>query len=458
MRPNHKSIAKLTAVALTVISTSAFASGFQSFEQSASGLGTAYAGSAARANDAATEFTNPAGMTRLDHAVVAVSGVVVAAHSDFTPSFASNQFGPGPIFQIPNSNTENILGPNPLPALHIVAPIIPHKLAFGFGITVPFGLETDYGKSSSARYLATESKLQVINFNPSIAYQVTKQLSLGLGFDVQYMKANLDQQYDAAGFVDIGSPSLDTDGSVNVEASDWGIGWNAGILYQFSPHTRAGLAYRSSVHHHLTGDVNVTIPGALAPNDIDSLKSIGFVNGDASSSLTLPATTTLSLYHDINNVVSVMGSITYTQWDSIQDLVIDSSSNLGNQSGTGSKTVIHENFRNTWHAAIGATFQATQKLKLRTGVAYDETPVQDEFRTARLPDSDRYWFAFGAGYQVNKHLTADIGYAHVFIKNANINEFQPLSPATPTTVFKLEGSYHNNYANLFGAQLSWHFV
>lgn len=92
MRPNHKSIAKLTAVALTVISTSAFASGFQSFEQSASGLGTAYAGSAARANDAATEFTNPAGMTRLDHAVVAVSGVVVAAHSDFTPSFARSGF------------------------------------------------------------------------------------------------------------------------------------------------------------------------------------------------------------------------------------------------------------------------------------------------------------------------------------------------------------------------------
>ena len=58
---------------------------------------------------------------------------------------------------------------------------------------------------------------------------------------------------------------------------------------------------------------------------------------------------------------------------------------------------------------------------LRGGLAYDQSPVDDNFRTARIPYQDRYWATFGADYKFNGMVTLRAGYAHIWVDDASLN-------------------------------------
>src|ERR1700686_5568845 len=64
----------------------AYGSAFALQGQSGSGLGNAFAGGAAAAEDAATIYTNPAGMSRLTNMQAAVAGSVICLEAKFSES------------------------------------------------------------------------------------------------------------------------------------------------------------------------------------------------------------------------------------------------------------------------------------------------------------------------------------------------------------------------------------
>ena len=80
-----------------------------------------------------------------------------------------------------------------------------------------------------------------------------------------------------------------------------------------------------------------------------------------------------------------------------------------------------ENWDDSWFFALGAAYKWNEKLTLRAGVAYDQTPVSDQYRTPRIPDEDRYWVSIGAGYQFTDSIRTDIGYSHIFANKAKLN-------------------------------------
>jgi len=85
-----------------------------------------------------------------------------------------------------------------------------------------------------------------------------------------------------------------------------------------------------------------------------------------------------------------------------------------------------------------------------TGIAYDQIPVPNaESRTARLPDNNRRWLAFGGSYVTSKNITVDFGYAHLFFSDAPINRTGALQD-------KLVGTYKNQ-VDILSAQLGWKF-
>jgi long-chain fatty acid transport protein len=81
-----------------------------------------------------------------------------------------------------------------------------------------------------------------------------------------------------------------------------------------------------------------------------------------------------------------------------------------------------EQWHGTWFGSIGATWRPDPTRTFRGGLAFDRTPVRDQFRTARLPDSDRYWLAFGLGYRWTQDLRFDAAYVHIFSPSPSINE------------------------------------
>lgn len=397
------------------------ASAFQIWEQDAAAIGDYHAGGAAEANDASTEWYNAAGMTRLKHQQLSLGATGIIVSARYKGSVTSDA-----LFPVTSSGTTNGGTANLVPNLHYVAPIN-DKWAFGFGVTVPFGLSTDYPSNSFAAGAATKTKVEVIDIAPSLAYQINRVVSIGVGPDAQY----LDGTFDNA--VQFTTNLADADTNTG---NDWAWGFHAGMLFQFTPHTRLGISYRSQVVHHMKGKSEIA---TTPPQTNDNLKL----------RVTMPAYTMLSFYHDFNKRWSVMATAAYTQWSVIQNLILQNVA-----TPTGSQTVtIPQGFRNTWNFALGAHYRPNQKWTLMGGLGFDETPVNREDRNIRLPDNDHYALAAGAKYHVTQNLAIGGGYSHIFMHTATINNTNNVGGDVVTQTGNVKGD-----ANIIGLQLIWTIV
>ena len=315
----------------------------------------------------------------------------------------------------------------------------------------PFGLATKYDKDWVGRYHAVESDVMTININPAIAIKVTDKLSLGLGVSAQYIDATLSSMVDGGlvYYSQTGDASYVSNTNFDILAEntgdDWGYGFNLGILYELSDRTRIGAAYRSEIKHQLEGQLKAKdFPAALAAF------SSAFATQDITADLTLPATASFSVYHQLTDKLAIMGDITWTGWSSFDKLTIDFEETFA---GATSSTTT-ENWDDTWRYSLGMSYQATEEWILRTGVAFDETPISDQYRTPRIPGEDRIWLSFGAGYHFSDRLSMDAAYAHLFVADSKMEKYAttPEDTSRGTVV----GEYENS-VDIISLQVSYNF-
>jgi long-chain fatty acid transport protein len=416
MKKNHltKQLLSISLAGLLAsFAGSASASGFQLFQYNGASVGDANAGGAAIADDASTNFTNAAGLVRLKRPQIVVSANQVLTQNKFTGM--SSLLGSGAV-----SNN----GSGTIPSLHYGSPIN-DKWSVGFSATVPFGNSSDFPSDGFQRLYATKSTIQTINLSPSLTYKFNDKFSFGAGFDAQRMSATLNQVV-RPGVADI----------VN-EASGWGYGWHAGVLYQFTPATRVGLSYRSQVSQSLSGTSTLNSLTTGAPLAVSNALT---------TNITLPAMTTLSIYHDVTSKWALMASVNYTQWNSIQNITLNGLA----LAAPNNTATITQNYSNTWRASVGTAYAINDKWLVRAGVGYDQTPTNDAARIIRLPDNDRWLVAVGARFRITKQLALDMGWTHIFIKDASINN-------RSATAGSLTGNFKNS-ADVIGAQLTYDFM
>lgn len=360
------------------------AAGFALVEQNASGLGNAYAGQAAVAADASTIFFNPAGMTLLPDRQVVMVGHLIKPQAELTETTGSTFFGDG--------NGSDAGGLAIVPNAYFAYRLTP-DIHVGVGMNAPFGLKTEYDSTWAGSTQGIKSELKTINLNPSIAWKASESLSLGAGLSIQYAEATLTNR---AGLL----------GPLAVEGDDFGWGFNLGALWKLSEATRIGLAYRSEVDQKLEGTAKFSANPGL--------------NGPVTASVTLPDSASLSLVHKLNTQLELLADITWTGWSDFDELRIVRTN--GNTLGTPTQ----ENWSDSYRYSVGANYRMNDRVTLRGGVAYDETPVTNDLdRTVRIPDESRTWLAFGAQYRLSNKSALDFGYAHLFIKDAQINKTEP---------------------------------
>lgn len=370
-------IRTLAAALAALGMTGAQAAGFALIEQNASGLGNAYAGQAATAQDASTIFFNPAGLTELKGAQIVGALHAIRPQAEYTSTAGVPSGGDaGGLAWVPNFYYARQLGGD---------------LSVGVGVNSPFGLKTEYDAGWAGRAHGILSDLKTINLNPSLAWRANDRLSLGLGVNVQYIEAELTN------FVGV---------TAKVTGDDISLGWNLGLLYRLDDASRLGIGYRSKIKHKLEGSL-VTV--ATTP---------------AYAEVTLPDTVSLAYFRQLDDHWSVNADLTWTGWSVFENLTVRSLAGA-----TLSNTP--ENWQVAWRVGLGASYKADDQMTWRFGVAFDETPVPDVFRTPRIPDEDRFWLALGGQYRLSGRGSVDFGYAHLFVKDAGIN----LAP--------LNGSYDN---------------
>ena len=442
----------------------AFGAGFALIEQSVSGLGSAFSGGSAAALDATTVYYNPAGMTRLE-GTQAVAGLhLIRPRSEFKNSEGSSvslAFGGGTLTGSDGGQAgETGFAPN-----FYITQQLANGWTVGLGVNAPFGLVTDYQQGWQGRYHALRSDVYTININPSIAYKVNDHLSIGAGVSAQYIEAQLTNAVDFGSIAYASSgfdPSLaglvqNADGKAKLEANDWGYGFNLGLLYEFSPGTRLGLAYRSRIEYTLDGSAKFNVP-----TTISGIPVLGpgiaaqFANTGAKADLDLPDNASLSIYHEINDQWAVMADVTWTNWSLFKELRVKFDENSNGLKMDDNVTT--ESWDDNWRFSVGGSYQYSPSLVLRAGVAYDQTPIPDaEHRTPRIPGEDRFWTAVGFGYQLCAHSSLDFGYAHLFVSDSKINKQAGIDP-TGENFFRgtLVGEFQNS-VDIASVQLTTNF-
>ena len=394
-------------------SLTAQAAGFALIEQSASGMGNAFAGGAAAAEDASTIYFNPAGMTYIEGTQAVGALHLIKPNAEFNNQGSVAGAGKPLGDEGPNAGDLAFV-----PNFYFMTDINP-SIKAGVGVNAPFGLKTEYDDKWVGRFQADKSEVKTININPAIAFKVNDQLSLGFGLSAMWAEATLTR---AVNFGGAGQ------GSVKIKGDDWGFGFNLGAIYQATADTRIGVAYRSKVEQHLDGDAKFRRPAGI-PN------AGAAANGDVTADVSLPSSLSLSAFSRLNDKWELMGDMTWTRWSQFERLAI-----YRNNGGLLSETI--ENWDNTMRYSVGVNYLYSDAIKLRAGLAYDQEAIKDEFRTARIPGNDRKWLSLGAGWQVAPASKIDVGYSHLFISDASIDDDQ--TSATKGRNGRLRGDFEGS--------------
>lgn len=423
-RARTLAIALPCALALGGVSGTAAGAAFALKEQSATALGNAFAGATAGAEDITYSFFNPAALAWGSGTEIALVG------SYILPEFEYESDDPTAGNPYPGDHSSRSREAAFVPVGY-AAWELRDDIRMGVGVTVPYGLETDYDRDWIGRYDAINTELLTIDINPTIAWRVNEQLALAAGLSAQYADASLSSAVPGQGM----DPA--TDGKLDVEGDNWGYGFNLGALFEPVEGTRLGIAYRSRITHDLSGDAEYDPadfgPGTAEPQDVGG-----------SAKLRLPETLSLGVHQEINDRWAVMADATWTRWSRFDELGVffDEDITIGTTMMgpiTSSGNVDEYSWNDTWFVALGTTYRPNEQWALRVGVAHDESPVDTCCRTPRIPDEDRTWLAFGATYAPNDNVKLDFGYTHIWLDDADIvlNDENPNVP-------DVEGEYDSS--------------
>lgn len=426
---------------------------FQLKENSAKGLGRAFAGSTSAWGDASVVATNPASMRLLDGKQFQADLSAISFSAKMEEVYNARNAGPGG----PGTGTP-ITGGNggdagmiaPVPAAYFHLPFGENdNLHFGMSLTAPFGFKTEYDHNWVGRYHGTTTDLKAVDLGASFSYDVNPYVSFGASVFVEHLTIELAsavdfgavayagaQQKAAAAVLGAGGTPAQAaaaaqaaagqmaalglvpgkaDGYTSIEGDNNAVGYVIGGTFSPSEDTNIALSYRSKVEHKITGgkatfDVpqNVQVVLNTAANGL-------FVNTSGKATVTLPASATLSVSHRINDRWTVMGDVSRTAWSTAFDQVtVDYASNQPD-------SVLTFGYKDTTFGSIGAEYKLSDTLTLRGGVAYDETPTTYAHRDVRVPDVTRKWLSFGLGWTPSENTEFNFGYTHLFTNKPAVN-------------------------------------
>ncbi|QJD58254.1 transporter [Pseudomonas sp. gcc21] len=378
------------AVAIATVSSHSLANGLTINEQSASSMGTGFAGRSSSAIDASTVFGNPAGMSKLDRAEVSGGFAVIDASTDI--SGGDNGRG---------TNDGDMVPLAAIPFGYYVRPLN-EKMHFGLGMYAPFGVISDYEDGFAARNHGLYSKVQVVTLQPTLSYQITDRVSVGFGPTIN----KIDGKLTSNPLTPVGELE------VNIKGDDVGYGFNAGVLVDVTDKLAWGLTYHSKVDYELEGRTRIT--GAPAPVGING-------SYDAKLDFTSPESVDTSVTYQLDDQWTLHAGTTWTRWSQLQEIVVDNRGVTGPFAGAFTSIDEQLTWNDTWSFAFGAAYQLNPQWVLRTGFALDESPTTDADRTVRIPVGDRKILSLGAGWNATDDLTVDFAYAYLREDKSEVN-------------------------------------
>lgn len=410
--------------------STAQAGGISLYEVGTADVGLAAAGYSARAQDASTVFTNPAGMTRLEGDQLTASGQIFYGDSGFS-------IGPGTSPALGSNDGGNPIGWLPGGGL-FYSHSISQNVKIGLAVTGNFGSVVEYDEGWVGRYRAQESTLIGYSFLPSVAWRVNDKFSVGVSLNAMYGTFE-----NTVGVNNIIGP----DGNLKLDDTDWALGANLGLLYQTSPGTRFGLTYTSPVDLDFRSTAQWN---GLAPAISLLLNSQGLLNANVDLGVTVPQGLNAGFYHETGPQWAVLGSIGWQQWSKFGEVEVGVDTN----NPIGLTTAL--DFDDTWHFALGTQYKLTDAWLLNAGVAYD-SGFQDKNGVALvLPVNAAWRFGFGAQQRISERFNWGASFEYIYGGDLESN----ITGSIPVAIGgrgDVVGSYNDVGFLFFAANLNWTF-
>lgn len=379
-----------TLLVLTaLVNVTCFGSGYQVLLQGNRTTGMGNLGTS-MFRDASSLFFNPGAMAFMDHNEAMIG---------FNPIFATNAYWDSETTNSSYSvNSDNPMG-TPFHAYVVWGPK-ESNFKFGLGAFTPFGSGVNWGNTWAGRDLLNELTLRAIQIQPTVAYKIGDNFSIGAGLDVtigsvKLMKSILQDGRMADGSYTEGSVTLDGKAST-------AFGFNIGILYKASDKIDIGLDYRSEVNMDVeNGSTEFVVPTSL---------SAFFPEGNTfNASLPLPSVITAGVTYHVSDNFELGAQFDWVGWSAYESLDIEFATTTPLLENTSSP----RKYEDSWVAHLGGEYRLENNLALRAGFYYDVTPVQDGYMTAETPDNNRLGFTAGLGYAVGD-FQLDLSFLYIY--------------------------------------------
>lgn len=466
MRFNASCVTQISALALGIggalASAQSHASAFQLKENSVKAQGRAMAGSASAAGDSSVVANNPAVMSTFSDKAAQLD--VTAIDLTFNDFRGGGVAAAGSPLQSPlaGGNGGNGGGVTPVPAMSFVLPLQERfeYLTLGMMVSAPFGLKTDYDKDWVGRYHAVESDVKIIDLTLAASVELSERFSIGIGAVFERAEVTLTNAVDFGSGICRASAQLcvtpdpinapfgpqKNDGFAKVKGKDTAFGWLVGLNWRPVDSLSLGYSHRSEIDLDIRGDGTFTVPGNVrAVFDANPQTLPLYRNGRVGAQLVTPSVDILSATWQVNDSVTLMAEAARTDWHSMKEIRIQFD-NPGQPD-----SVEDYNWKDTWMYSLGGEFKLSQAFTLRAGIARDESPIADEYRTPRMPDQDRNWYAIGMSWTPSPSLELSASYTRIQLaKDPRIAQLVSSSGSL------LDGKFNGN-ANLFGLAAQYRF-
>ncbi len=309
-----------------------------------------------------------------------------------SPIFSSNTF------QKQTPSVYEAYSDNPVgtPFSLYIAHKFNEKLAVGLGVTTPYGNSLVWGDDWDGRYLIQDISFSAIFLQPTISYKILDNLSIGAGFSI------------VPGSVELGKalPFVGQDGKeggVDLSGSTIGYGFNVGVFFQASEKFSVGVDYRSQIDMNMEGgDAKFSVPTSMQ----------GYFPADNtfSATLPLPANLVLGLGWKPNEKLTLGFDFQYVFWSVYQSLDFD----FGTNTDALQDSENPRNFENSAVYRIGGEYHLNEKIDLRAGVYYDQTPIPEDYLTPETPGTDKIGMSVGASWYITDKLSLDVSFLYIY--------------------------------------------
>lgn len=417
------------AAAVSAIALDATAGGFAVREQSTTAQGFSFAGAATSAAGLSSMYWNPAAVASMPGINTESHYSLILGHAKMTPTTGSGVLTAG------RPGTGDIGIPAFVPSTYMNYQLN-DQIYVGFSLNSPFGLKTKSDVYNAAQFYGRSSKATNIVGTPTIGYKVNDWLTVAAGVQIGYLDVSLKQATPSvAGAAGVPTAFLPTAPTSELQGDGWGAGYTLGATIKPLAGTEIGIGFRSSIHYGLKG--NFTAPGTSIP-----LKT----------SVNTPEIFTVGLKQRITDDFSLVAGYEWTNWSRIR------SPSIVNRNTGVPFTELAFHYKDAWMVSLGGEYKWNEYLTLRTGIAYEKSPISDAVRNVRIPDNDRIWASLGATYNYSSRLSFDVAYTHIWVKNPDVRiaagnpAYNPL--IGPASAFVANGKAHVDIISV-GLKYRW---